>query len=653
MKNAMPTWGPTGQEVYERTYSRIKNDGEQETWGETVARVVDGNIALNPKGLLEGEVGELFDLIYTFKAIPAGRHLWTSGVEGRTFNRNCHRAGWGPRLSDHFTFLFDELMKGGGVGSNYSADYLEALPAIVGRVLPVFILDETHPDSAELSGMDELVMGQSSEATTDAFVVQDSREGWVDAMRHLIELSTESGLHAVTFDLSEVRSRGSVLKGFGGTASGPGPLAAALDMTATTLGRAVGGQLLGLDAMEIDHSIAQCVVAGNIRRSARMSILHWNDPAIFDFISLKADTGSHWTTNLSVEIDDAFFVGLTQGMPQAVEVFGRVTEAMMENGEPGFFNSSLASEGERGDVRCTNPCGEIALEDWESCNLGHVNLAAFGTDYVGASRAFRLMSRFLIRATHAELLDPRQSEVEGRNRRIGVGLFGFQEFLGAHGVKFSEASESSEVRAALVAFRGTVDAESKSYAAELGIPVPLKSTTVAPTGSIAKLPGVSEGVHPVYARYYERRIRYAANDPKLEALAKDHEIEDCIYSPDTRVVVFVTRDSICDAIPEHLIEQADEISVGDLLATQRMVQECYANNAVSFTANVDPELSIGELRAALGEHLPHLKGTTMMPDASRPQSPYTRISREEYEAASLQEIGQAMDDCVTGACPVR
>ena len=206
----------------------------------------------------------------------------------------------------------------------------------------------------------------------------------------------------------------------------------------------------------------------------------------------------------------------------------------------------------------------------------------------------------------------------------------------------------------LKGFKEQVIESSDNYAIELGIPKPIKHTTVAPTGTIAKLPGTTEGAHPVYSRYYERRVRYAASDPKLAELAKDHEIEDCIYSADTKVVVFHTKDTILNKVDPDLIEQSDEIDISDMLATQALIQEHYADNAVSFTANVNPELPLEDLREAVREYLPRLKGTTIMPDASRPQSPYTRITQEQWEAATDQEVGQGFDECASGgACPIK
>src|SRR5690606_40021972 len=47
-----------------------------------------------------------------------------------------------------------------------------------------------------------------------------------------------------------------------------------------------------------------------------------------------------------------------------------------------------SQEGELGVVDSTNPCGEIPLEEWEACNLGHINLDYFAPKRKGES--FRL-----------------------------------------------------------------------------------------------------------------------------------------------------------------------------------------------------------------------------------------------------------------------
>src|SRR5690606_19248486 len=153
-------------------------------------------------------------------------------------------------------------MKGGGVGANYSTPYLEALPPVVGVVTVFFDIARSHPDHDEVKRSPDVVMTSPLVETwsgAERFVVPDSRAGWVAALGHLIDLTPEPGLHVVVFDLSAVRPRGSLIRGFGGTASGPAPLATALVATADVLAGAVGRHLTPLEAMSIDHAVSACV----------------------------------------------------------------------------------------------------------------------------------------------------------------------------------------------------------------------------------------------------------------------------------------------------------------------------------------------------------------------------------------------------------
>jgi hypothetical protein len=188
----------------------------------------------------------------------------------------------------------------------------------------------------------------------------------------------------------------------------------------------------------------------------------------------------------------------------------------------------------------------------------------------------------------------------------------------------------------------------RSYSAALAIPTPIKTTCVAPTGTVSTLPGVTAGIHPVFSKYFIRRVRYAADDPLMEGhVAAGHHIEDDLYSVNTKVVSIPCRDPILDHYDEGLIEQVNEISPGDLLATQAFVQRNWADNAVSFTVNITPDVSRAHLAEAVQHFLPQLKGTTVFPDVSRPQSPYERIDQSTWAMAAGSETGQAMDECVT------
>jgi ribonucleoside-triphosphate reductase (thioredoxin) len=718
-------WGPNGQVVFERTYSRPKPDGTRETWPETVDRVVKGNLSLaygdehNWTDDVYAEYVELVEAIEQFEIIPAGRHLWASGVKGRQYLMNCWVSGWGEKLSDHFAFTFARLMEGGGVGANYSSHYIEDFGA-PRRELDVHIVcDPSHPDYADM--LDADVLSQEYTADWDgAFQVEDSREGWAEALVDLIDtyMTDDEVIHTSrVYDVTNVRAKGARLKTFGGTASGPQPFATMMLTVGDVLNGAVycapeltPSQLVNalysgfvpverrrnltpLEVMEIDHAIAECVVSGGVRRSARMAIVRWDDPYIMEFIDCKADTGLHWTTNISVEIDDTFIAALegqrslrSATVEHARNVHAAVVKGMLSNGEPGYWNSSLSNKGEVEPVYATNPCGEITLGvgpngSGEACNLGHVNLDAFAPrgsheswNLGGLFRAHELVARFLIRATFADINDEGSRDIQDRMRRIGVGHLGVQDFLVKSGYKYSDiAAHTSkpghyEFRNLLTQCYNTTRLAARDYAFQLRIPEPVKVTTVAPTGSISKLPGVGgEGIHPIYSRFFEQRIRFNKNDPEqLRTIeeARDQgfavEVDQYDASGNTLIVVYPSKNRLVSQVedrgyPGHIVEQADEISLNDMLAFQAMYQTYYADNAVSFTVNVPEGMDPHVTATTIQKWLPVLKGTTVMVDGTRPQAPFTRITEAEYDHRSLMRVeSDGIDmDCASGACPIR
>lgn len=696
MSAAVP-FGPTGEVVYRRTYSREKADGTRETWPETVARVAHGNLALvHGRDVLTwsdetvDELDRLMHYMNNFALLPAGRHLWATGVPGRQHLFNCHVAGWGKELSDHFEFSFMRLMEGGGVGANYSTRYIEKFGAPRNKVQVHVVCDPNHPDYEELKpylsdrfspseGWDysenEPTIGIAKFKAGNEFdlLVDDSREGWAEALVDLIRVAMAGkGPSERVYDVGGVRQSGSRLKAFGGSASGPAPFARMMLEVAKVLSEAHDrGRLTPIDVMLIDHAIAECVVSGGNRRSARMSIVRWDDPYIYEFLRCKADTGLHWTTNISVEIDDEFTRLITEPYSftenhQAHAVHAMVCKAMLENGEPGYWNSSRSQVGEVGQVIATNPCGEIALESWENCNLGHINLDYFAhRPLAELHEAHRLMTRFLMRATYGDVNSQRQAKILAKNRRIGVGHLGVQGYWAKLGVRYSEIPSKAPVQ--LQFLYQVVRKEARDYAFKLRIPEPVKVTTVAPTGSVAKLPGVSEGIHPIYGRWFERRVRFSMRDDSqfqtvMEAMNKGFTVEDDVYDASgmTKVVVYPTEDILLSQVrslgfDDSVVQSADELSVHDMLKVQRCYQVHWADNAVSYTVNIpEGKVTEAELRATLACYLGDLKGTTIMVDASRPQAPYTRISREQYESSTATAVEDSTDEsCASGACPVR
>jgi len=396
-----------------------------------------------------------------------------------------------------------------------------------------------------------------------------------------------------------------------------------------------------------------------------MSVKNWKDSDIFEFINCKRQDGAHWSTNISVEVDDDFIIAYNMGDEHAKSVMRAVILGKRSNGEPGLWNRSLAMKDERDPelMFCPNPCGEIGLQMWENCNLGHINLQYYASKpNREAAEAFRLMTRWLIRATFGDIPQPRQREVVDRNRRIGVGFFGYHGWLAIRGLKYSEAYKDASVQNALNLFRTTVQNEAREYSAAQGIPCPVKNTTLAPTGTIVLMPGVSASGQAVIYRHFKRLVRYADTDPELEVKRKEgYKIFKDDDARNTQIVEYWCEDPLVSILKakgldaDDLVECQDELKLEDSLGTQKMIQSCYADNAISFTINMGEDKMPTEdaMEKAFFEALPFIKGTTFFPEKSRKNAPYQKLSRAEWDAyTGRKETIQVEDECKTG-CPVR
>lgn len=688
LKTERIPWGPIGETVYKRTYSQNKEDGQKEIWPETVIRAVEGNLALVDKKFIEPDEREkLLRLIFPFGALPGGRHLNASGMKGRQFLFNCHASGWDASTpQDHFTFLFDALMQGGGVGANYSNRYLENMPPITRRIDLHLVCREDHPDLHEFQDLLCEVTKGDIAAHSDRLVVDDSREGWVESVDTLMKAAWSTGpmvkLAARTepldfsilpgdelrlvIDVSNVRRRGSLLKTSGGVACGPGPLVNMLSNLAKHLNGCFGRQLNSDDAMTIDHTLADCVVAGGKRRSSRMSVKNWMDHDIFEFINCKRTDGAHWTTNISVEIDNEFHTAYSDkndaDHAHARAVMRAIVLGMRTNGEPGFWDIDLARKGEREPEKMysPNPCGEICLHMWENCNLGHVNMEFFASKPPREMmEAFRLMTRWLVRATNGDIPNKRQRAVVDLNRRISVGFFGLHGYLSLQGVKYSEAWKDPRVVKTLKTAHQVVIAEGTSYSLNLGQPVPTQFTGLAPTGSTASLAGTATSAQTIEYPYGIRRVRYADGDAELEV----KKTEGYNNYPDddaqnTTIVDYWFENPLISKVKVNggdpgIVEGQGDVSVENYLQMQAMLQSAYVDNAISFTIPLSEKNMPDEeeMEASINKVLGKIKGCTMYPDRSRKNSPFEQKTREEFEAyPGRKEIMQVEAEC-KGGCP--
>ena len=621
----MQEWSNLANIVYRRTYSRHDN-GELENWQQTVERAIHGNV--KGKNVPESEVQELITFANERKAGPAGRGYWFSGapsqekVGGAALN-NC----WFLTSADwnHFVIAQDLLMLGGGVGLSVEHQFTSKLPRIKKDVII------TH------------------QGTKDAdFIVPDSREGWCELTRRVLESFFETG-KSFTYSTVCIRGYGEPISGFGGVASGPLPLQKYIKTLSDILNSRAGKQLRPIDAGDIITATGEMVVAGNVRRSA---ILLLGD--VFDKDYLKAkrwDLGPIPThrscANYSVVCDD-------------IDDFHPLFWKTYEQGEPfGIVNrTTIQKYGRMGELKADtaigmNPCAEATLENGEPCNLAEIPICNLDSvdEFV---RAGELMLRYTKRVTMEKYHHAVSQAVIQRNRRVGIGITGC-------------LASPLFVPEVLDKVYTAIQAEDERYSKELGIPRSKRTTVVKPSGTMSKVLDCNgyEGIHAAYSRYIIQRIRIASNDalvPKLRAAG--HHIEPVIkfdgsIDPQTLVVDFYV------AAPEGSPVADEDWDTWKQLDVLKMAQKHWADQAVSVTVYYKRE-DIPDLKEWVAQNLQYIKSISFLchSDHGFKQAPKEAITKEQYQILSskikplaLEEIGQgdmiAGLECEGGVCPLR
>jgi ribonucleoside-triphosphate reductase (thioredoxin) len=332
-KNKQPKWGfnGLGYIVYKRTYARLKENGETEDWHETVQRCVNGAQKIGAK-YTKKEAEKLYDYVFNLKCNFAGRMLWQLGTStvdkyGLASLLNCWFVSM--RELEDFCFLFEHLMLGGGVGFSVKKEDIHELP----RVLSGVIIKHENTKDAD-------------------FIVPDSRQGWVNLLRNILNAFFVNG-KSFSYSTILVRGSGELIKGFGGTASGPKILVDGIESISKIIKEREGKKLRSIDVLDICNIIGNVVVAGNVRRSAEVAI---GDPDDYLFLRAKRwDLGN--IPNWRAMSNNSIFADSYDHISEVI------WEGYQGNGEPyGFMNLPLCRKygrlGEERKDNCEggNPC---------------------------------------------------------------------------------------------------------------------------------------------------------------------------------------------------------------------------------------------------------------------------------------------------------
>ncbi|HXG05234.1 MAG TPA: adenosylcobalamin-dependent ribonucleoside-diphosphate reductase [Candidatus Binatia bacterium] len=468
--------------------------------------------------------------------------------------------------------------------------------------------------------------------------VEDTLESIFDALKAMALIQRSGG--GTGFAFSRLRPRGDVLASSGGQASGP------------------------VSFIRIYDAATEHIKQGGRRRGANMGVLRVDHPDILEFVDAKRDGGLQ-NFNLSVAVTDDFMdaaaagrsyelvhpgTGRVVGRLAAREVFDRIVSAAWQTGDPGLIYLDAVNRGNPtpalGRIETTNPCGEVPLLPWESCVLGSVNLArmvrtggaAPAVDWERLGRTVRAGVRFLddvIEVTREPL--PEIAAATRANRKIGLGVMGFAEFLIRLGVPYDApeaaawgdrvmafvARQAREASRELAAERGVFPNWERSVHAAAGDR--LRNATllsVAPTGTLAIIAGTSGGIEPLFALAYRRR-HSLGGEPLVEVNpvflhgldARGLDVERILDA----VLDAGTLRGVPDVPPDlaRLFVTATEVPVHAHLAIQQAFQR-HVDNAVSKTINLPEEADPADVAEAYLEAWRlGLKGVTVYRSGSR------------------------------------
>ena len=271
-----PASAPTANPVFFRTYSRFTASG-RETWQQVCTRTLKGLVKLGK--LTDAEADIIDRMQRQVKAMPSGRWLWVGGSEWLEQPQNFSGAynctstnvcDWAA-----FALMMDLAMMGCGTGAILEPDLIGNLPVIKNQ-LNVAIISEIG--KIPIASRQEL---STVEIAGDRATIKvgDSRQGWVNSYKILLELSSDdrfNGEVQVSIDLSNVRPAGEPLKGFGGVAN-PVRLLELYKRCGDILNKAIGRQLNSVECCLLIDEAAVTIVAGNIRRSAGMRQFNSDD----------------------------------------------------------------------------------------------------------------------------------------------------------------------------------------------------------------------------------------------------------------------------------------------------------------------------------------------------------------------------------------
>ena len=443
--------------------------------------------------------------------------------------------------------------------------------------------------------------------------VEDSMGAIFDSLKYMALIHKSGG--GVGFSFSQLRPRGDVVKSTKGIASGP------------------------VSFMRIFDVATDVIKQGGRRRGANMAVMDVNHPDILDFISSKVQEGLFKNFNLSVAVPDSFMDAvLSDGNYELINprnrqvvrklkaryLFDKIVEMAWKTGDPGLiFIDEINRHNtvpKLGKITATNPCGEQPLMDYESCNLGSINLTKiFKNGKINWKRLEYIVNvavHFLDNVIDVNNYPSPKIENETlKNRKIGLGVMGFADLLLMLGIPYDSvpalkiaeeimkfiSKKATEASIKLGKERGSFSnfKDSRWYDNGFETMRNATTTTIAPTGTISILAGVTSGIEPLFAVSFVRKVLDGTKLMEINPVFKKIAEKEGFFNKSIlkKIAVNGSIQNI-EEIPEtirRLFVTAYDIPPQCHVKMQASFQK-YVDNAVSKTVNLPTDASQDDIK---------------------------------------------------------
>lgn len=428
--------------------------------------------------------------------------------------------------------------------------------------------------------------------------------------------------------------------------------------------------------------------------SGNMAVLNTNHPDIFNFIGAKQNDGYLSKTNISIGITDEFMEAAVEGKnwdlvnPRTGEVENTVkarsildlaAQLAWSTGDPGILNLSAMNRGtalanpllkKRGMILATNPCGEVPLYPYESCNLGYANFTKFVKnrkfDFAHLSEVMQVATRLMDNVIDASWFPVQEVDESVRaHRRLGMGCVGWADTLIALDIAYDseEAYELAEKVSKTMyesAFLASVE-----IAKEKG-PFPLVSDSIwankkdqprnvalitfPPSSGNAVICETSFAIEPHFALAYEQNILGGMRLKTINEQLKQRLIDAGVYSEALMQRILENHGSVqgIEEVPadiRRVFKVAHDIHWKDHIRMQSAFQK-WTDNAITKTVNMPSTATPEDIKDAY-IHAWKLgcKGLTVYRDATKSEQVFEfgdGGSKSEEEERKCPDCGKIL-----------